>query len=1534
MDNYANYLAATNAGNNNLMKCGASLCVDTTDLASGNHACDTIDLTMCVENCSSGGAKDDVFLSELYLVSQCMTDFRIQPDTTVCTSTGGGQFCSTGVQGSSRMDAAIAAIFDILDADDSIDDATCNDPDMLFDGVNNVISCGDYITTPFRDLLDTMDKNGQTLPLSAPFDVNNDGVLVSAPNLEQFLTALDTEALSIRFRTMVFSGDPQTGGGNAGDECTNSKHYDVPQGGFAGNSLQDFKNAVSFYASRQPAHRTGIAFALGFDDRHESSGGIIPKDAMGIYEGLYRTASNNGELCTGDFVILLTDGEDNCAGSCVDLNNDGDALDSGEECGTCTTGTTGEGCDDTLPGVTGNSNRRSTIQAVSNLRTHFTKPSIGTITGGGGGIFVNKEIMTFVIGWGVENNPQAVRTLNAAAFVGGTHTTGILKHTDPSGGTTGTVFLDGLDGILPDSARVTSFFPWVIELAEMSRDGENFSTNPDDFTIEDCGKDDVAENPDGFSEDCTLGTGPSGVHCHLNGGESSMFSDCFFDDSVSPPTNLFASTEDGSSFAFFVSNPDQLKDALGKIFEIVGGFTAVGVAPTSPPAISAIGLRDRVLLPNFTPDTTSNLWQGRLALYGFVEDPDNPGTNFIVRKPHSLTEFLKNVNQDDEQLDRDKVLDAIIFTDAGTLASTAEEFFWDAGKLLAERDIIGSARNLYTVDSTLFESLSDSLIYTTDLTTFDKTLDPSVFGIGDSDVTFTDLSVFPTIISVNPFCTAECPTDVSDDCEDLTSTTCKDCVKICLRDGIVDFMSGETGLLPITDSLGTGTTDACTSDILSNTESGIIGCGCSDPDADPPVVGSFDNCERRLGDVFHSLPKFVQSPSLFFPDTGFQLFSLAFRKRDAAIYVGANDGFLHAFDGGKFIDVISDTTLTDNEKRNPFTGEMETLPFVDEGTGEEIFAYAPATFLQDARSGIDPTSPALDLTVPESNFPDYRFGDFKTLVTDEFSEQRSFFDGSPTIIDVFLDGNADQTNGIPDSSECSSTLGIKPDGEIDACGKEWHSILVSGFRNGGAGITALDITNFDFDDKTDSDADGHPDFQQFTASNAPAYPKHMWTLFDREMGNSWSQPKVGRVRALFKDGGGSPPELKQPDRWLAFFGGGLDPVYTDPVADDDNDGTINAEEDDYRGDAFYAVDIATGEIVFKFDVNDDANFICEILSNPAVVDINADGYLDLAYVGDTCGRMWRFDISEPIESDEKVEDGGGIGGTPGFTAPNWSGKAVFCAGDETTCLVDPGFNDNLRKPALGDTIFPIYFAPSVVLDNSGKRHVIFVTGNRRSPTDESLYGKLYNFIDEFTTSFSSGGNPGPDTFKTEDDIDGDPAGDPGATIALTDSGSGVEFEASGTAEGEFIVTFPNGGVTTQNTDGSTDFEGGEKGAGSPIVFNSVLIFTTFNPDAGAVNLCTGGLGTGRIFALDFITGAPALFRIPGALSLISSKDVAGIRGGEGMPTPAQISFSEKGNVSLSIAFSGSGTSGGAQFHIWELARLPSQSQLVYWEEII
>jgi Tfp pilus tip-associated adhesin PilY1 len=1335
-------------------------------------------LTQCsgASNCKTGSDTDPSCntSTDYSRFTSCMANSQAISinKTENCSVTGNPDCKGQPQSGSSRIDMALDVFFSFLDADDSLASKSCDDPNKLFNGVSTSISCQDYMETPFRDVNAIVKGTGTNFRL--PITNGSDTPLIDE------LTDNDAKILGIRFRPMTYSGVGNWSG------CTSNSTFRIAQGGFAGQSKADLDNVWKFYRGVRGDGGTPLAYVLGFDDSNASNS-TIPNDALGAYKVELQT--DPSIACRPEFVIVITDGEDTCSGQC--------SVTSGSCSGSVTT----------------NANRRSSIQAVSNLRTYYARNPVSN-----GGSSFKKEILTFVIGIGIED-PAAVRTLNAMALAGGTHTTGIIRHRDPNGQLVGSI---DINGVLPSGGAFQVFK----DLGE----AKGIDTNPSNAQLQGCKSNQVNEN---------------GI-CSFQG--INVFDNSFFDTGAP-----FTSENPLNGFAFFASNPEELAQALHDILELIRTFSTVGVSPAAPQSSTSVALRDRIFLSILTPITSEPFWQGRLALYGFVDDPDNPGAKIVV-----------DTNQE-----------PIFNPDTGALTENAANYHWEAGKKLAERDLSGDPRNLFTVDPNTREvdSTGAEIRYTAGGTGFNKSLSPDFFGISDADV----------VAPIPDFCTAEPPDGIDDcstSCVDINSATCKTCVKSCMRDKIVEFMSGNTGILPVGDPLGP------------------IGTDCPDPSTG---TGSLATCSVRLGDIFHSTPLVVGSPSPLFFDVGFQNFAAKYRDRTAVVYVGANDGFLHAFNaGGKLI-----LATPSNPERNPFTNEDVTVPFFNEGDGRELFGFAPPSFLHDSLSTHGPETP--------SGFtPDYRFGDFKTFVTTELQTERSFFDGSPLVADVFIDGS---DNGIPEDASCSGAVDT-PDGEIDLCGREWHSILLSGYRNGGGAYVALDVTNAKCDKSTNGLDECNTSRKHL--NNGPDYPTHLWTVFDKNFGNTWSDPTIGRVRMqTVKDG-----NQTIVDRWVMFVGGGLHPTDIDPT-----DGLTNPTD---IGNAFYAIDIATGKIIFKYarDASaapnatlTDPRMVCDMPAKVGAFDLNADGYIDVVYEGDTCGRLWRFDVSMPIVDNGNDITETGIGGSATFSAPDWTGDIAFCANTSTEC--------NKANNVPTTNVQPIFFAPTAVLDDLGKRHVIFTTGNRRDPSNVNQFGKLYNFIDDFIPAFLAGGIATSVPMKTEANFTS------GQILDLVpQSGVSDQFTTQGGGtinnQGEFIVRFPDNVSTPK----------GEKGFGSPAVVNRVLIFTTFAPTTGqSTDPCIESAGSGRIFALDYLSGEPALVRIPGAQGIIQGSSsqkqaAAGLTVAEGMPTPAQLTFGARGSVVLTVAFSGSSTVGGAQFLVWELPPFPTRTQTLFWEEIL
>ncbi len=108
-------------------------------------------------------------------------------------------------------------------------------------------------------------------------------------------------------------------------------------------------------------------------------------------------------------------------------------------------------------------------------------------------------------------------------------------------------------------------------------------------------------------------------------------------------------------------------------------------------------------------------------------------------------------------------------------------------------------------------------------------------------------------------------------------------------------------------------------------------------------VSGFRSRTNKLGDIVHSSPVYVGRPLSFYPDnwgegavenaSKYSAFRLSKRGRSRMVYVGGNDGMLHAFHAGNY-DANSNTT--------------------DVGTGEERFAYVPSVLYKDLNKLTDP----------------------------------------------------------------------------------------------------------------------------------------------------------------------------------------------------------------------------------------------------------------------------------------------------------------------------------------------------------------------------------------------------------------------------------------------------------------------------------------------------------------------------------------------------------------------------------------------------
>ena len=444
----------------------------------------------------------------------------------------------------------------------------------------------------------------------------------------------------------------------------------------------------------------------------------------------------------------------------------------------------------------------------------------------------------------------------------------------------------------------------------------------------------------------------------------------------------------------------------------------------------------------------------------------------------------------------------------------------------------------------------------------------------------------------------------------------------------------------------------------------------TDDDGNPPA-----GYAHKLGDIFHSEPLLLEPPAFYpylasnltpgGPGTAYIDFATLHAKRRKVSFVGANDGFLHAFDAGVW---GRDTT------NFPTSHDL--------GTGREIFAYSPRMVMASKMPNL-------------LNFPPL---------------PQYFVDGSMGTADVFIDPAND---------------GVTP----SPADRVWRTVLVGSLRQGGAGVYALDVTQPDdivttpgpsFGDIAgNKDAspgclDGTgPSCSAGSVANRP-YPSILWEFTDAgaacsdtctsttlppALGETWSRPAVGRIRIVTDPG---PPAVFE-DRYVAIFGGGFDPGFT--PGDD-----VAAKLP--RGRAFYIVDVETGQLLYKTTegVAGDGGSGSPPAAIPfapmpapvGLIDFDDDGYLDLAYVGDVNGNMWRIDLRPDPVSGRGVLNGTQLGGYQPFLLYNGCGTALGTG----PCV------DGTGK----QVIQPIFFEPALIFLGGSTSPptlgVAFGTGNR------------------------------------------------------------------------------------------------------------------------------------------------------------------------------------------------------------------------------
>jgi len=232
-------------------------------------------------------------------------------------------------------------------------------------------------------------------------------------------------------------------------------------------------------------------------------------------------------------------------------------------------------------------------------------------------------------------------------------------------------------------------------------------------------------------------------------------------------------------------------------------------------------------------------------------------------------------------------------------------------------------------------------------------------------------------------------------------------------------------------------------------------------------------------------------------------------------------------------------------------------------------------------------------------------------------------------------------------------------------GSTWKTIAVFGERRGGRNYFALDVT-----DTTN--------------------PQYLWSFTDSKMGETWSEPAIGKVKMA--DG---------TENFVAIVGGGYD-----------------TDENNVTGKAVFAIDLSNGTKLWEYYNNassDDRQYMnYSIPANPTISDLNLDGYVDRLYIGDVGGQVWKFDLSAAATLS------GGL-------VTNWTGKRLFAG---SPSQANPP-EDGEYYPEQG-----IYAAITPAYDDQGNLWIYFGTGDRNHPNNTTAPNRFYGIKDN--TSMTNG----------------------------------------------------------------------------------------------------------------------------------------------------------------------------------------------------
>jgi len=501
------------------------------------------------------------------------------------------------------------------------------------------------------------------------------------------------------------------------------------------------------------------------------------------------------------------------------------------------------------------------------------------------------------------------------------------------------------------------------------------------------------------------------------------------------------------------------------------------------------------------------------------------------------------------------------------------------------------------------------------------------------------------------------------------------------------------------------------------------------------------------------------------------------------------------------------------------------------GTGNELFAYVPGVLLPRVKQ-----LPKLD------------------------TGKQYMVDGSGAAADVWIDYDSD---------------GVKE-------GSEWTTVLLTPLREGGEAVLALDVTD-----------------PNATAGNHAPYPRYMWEFTHANLGQTWSRPIITRVKLRGPVGSGDRCGANNGDgdcreEWVAIFGAGYRPEGDPNLASYTND--PNNPTYTRKGRGVYMVRVRDGSILASLQQDPNSPTFSRmrytIPAEPAVLDLNFDGFADVLYIGDTGGQLWKWDLSA-------------IGTPAAGPVPNsvWPAGVVFEAPVATTAGGVLHYHSIFQAAAAAfhERVLTLSFA-------SGERANLGYRG-QADPNDPNSIVGLYDDNNRFWV-LKDRTPTGTGAFPASYPIYEEPL--PPATAPLPGHGRLTD-------------------VTNLASDPNTADEGyffrvrdGEKFMTNHLIFGGRVITLSYTPSSLASippGTCALG-GTTSEWAWELGSGAPSLDDPANVNQFVRTRTI-----GNGAPTDPRVTVSRDGEVRVTAQ-----TSMGEVVHPDDAGLRLDPVDMIYWRQ--